>query len=51
MNLKMIPKISIPSGNRTLAIRNMSLSSYHYTTVSALSDHFAKRYLFHTLIN
>ena len=46
-----MPKITIPSGNRTLAIRNMSSSSYHYTTASALSDHLAKRYLFHALIN
>ena len=47
----MIPKIIVPSVIRTLAIRNMSQSSYHYTTASALSDHLAKRYLFHTLIN
>ena len=47
----MIPKISIPSVNRTLAIRNMSYSSYHYTTASALSDHLAKRYLFHKIAN
>ena len=24
---------------------------YHYTSAQALSDHLAKRYLFHTLIN
>ena len=45
----MMPKITISSGNRTLTIPNMSLSSNHYATAFAFLDHLAESYLFHTL--